>query len=155
MGAIRYLQGDATDPVGDDPKILIHVCNDVGAWGKGFVLAISKRWKDPEKQFKEWHKSQIDFGLGKVQFVRVRPELEVANLIGQVGLRSRQGTPPIRYDALEAGLSTIGDHALTNAASLHMPRIGCGLAGGEWSKVEALIEKTLVSRGLSVTVYDL
>jgi hypothetical protein len=35
-----------------------------------------------------------------------------------------------------------------------MPRIGCGLAGGEWSKVEPLIEEHLCGAGLAVTVYD-
>jgi hypothetical protein len=35
-----------------------------------------------------------------------------------------------------------------------MPRIGCGLAGGDWNKVEAIINKTLISNGLEVFVYD-
>ncbi|WP_436847462.1 hypothetical protein [Streptomyces aureus] len=37
---------------------------------------------------------------------------------------------------------------------MHMPRIGCGLAGGSWSRVEPLVTERLVRRGLSVTVYD-
>ncbi len=151
---INYLEGDATDPAGNDAKILVHICNDVGAWGKGFVLAISKRWKEPERQFKEWHKSQSDHELGQVQFIRVRPDLEVANLIGQVGLRSRKGVPPIRYKAVEAGLSRVAEHALSGGASVHMPRIGCGLAGGEWDRIETLINATLGARGVRVTVYD-
>jgi O-acetyl-ADP-ribose deacetylase (regulator of RNase III) len=39
-------------------------------------------------------------------------------------------------------------------ASVHMPRIGCGLAGGDWSRVEPLILRRLVERGVAVTVYD-
>jgi hypothetical protein len=40
--------------------------------------------------------------------------------------------------------------------SIHMPRIGCGLGGGDWSVVEEAILATLVDiYGLSVTVYDL
>lgn len=34
-----------------------------------------------------------------------------------------------------------------------MPRIGCGLAGGTWARVEEVISKTL--EGIPVTVYDL
>jgi hypothetical protein len=34
------------------------------------------------------------------------------------------------------------------------PRIGRGLAGGEWSKIEPLIEKYLVGAGVAVTEYD-
>nr|WP_218025660.1 hypothetical protein [Capsulimonas corticalis] len=48
--SITYTIGDATDPPRDEPGIIVHVCNDIGAWGKGFVMAISKRWKQPEKE---------------------------------------------------------------------------------------------------------
>ncbi len=43
MKEISYLVGDATTPDTQGPKIISHICNDIGAWGKGFVLAISKR----------------------------------------------------------------------------------------------------------------
>lgn len=36
----------------------------------------------------------------------------------------------------------------------YMPRIGCGLAGGTWPRVEPLVENRLVRRGIPVTVYD-
>ena len=52
---INYLKGDATVPAGDGPKVIVHICNDVGAWGKGFVLAISKRWPTAERDYRKWH----------------------------------------------------------------------------------------------------
>lgn len=36
-----------------------------------------------------------------------------------------------------------------------MPRIGCGLAGGTWDRIEPLIAHRLVEQGIPVTVYDL
>ena len=42
MTEINYLKGDATQPHSQGTKIIVHVCNDLGGWGKGFVLAISK-----------------------------------------------------------------------------------------------------------------
>jgi hypothetical protein len=35
-----------------------------------------------------------------------------------------------------------------------MPRIGCGLAGGKWSRIEPLITARLTDRSVEVTVYD-
>ncbi len=49
---INYVKGDATSPIGDGVKLIVHVCNDIGAWGAGFVLALSKKWITPEKQYK-------------------------------------------------------------------------------------------------------
>ncbi len=35
-----------------------------------------------------------------------------------------------------------------------MPRIGCGLAGGTWARIEPLITTTLCAQDVDVTVYD-
>jgi O-acetyl-ADP-ribose deacetylase (regulator of RNase III) len=153
---IQYLAGDATAPIGRGSRIIVHVCNDVGGWGAGFVLAISRRWSLPESEYRRWYaeRERSGFGLGEVQLVQVEPELFVANLIGQHGIRERGGRPPIRYEAVSAGLAKVRHHALVLGATVHMPRIGCGLAGGTWEEIEPFIQQELTSHGLSVTVYD-
>lgn len=90
MSEITYLRGDATAPHGKGVKLIVHVCNDLGGWGKGFDTA----------------------------------------------------------------LGAVADRAAELGASVHMPRIGCGLAGGKWSRIEPLIEQRLAGRGIPVTVYD-
>jgi O-acetyl-ADP-ribose deacetylase (regulator of RNase III) len=155
MEKITYKIGDATNPISDGNKIIVHVCNDIGGWGKGFVVAISKRWKQPEQKFREWFKAKDNFNLGQVQFVQVEDDLWVANLIGQHKINKDEfGNAPIRYNAILLGLEKVGDFAQEMKATIHMPRIGCGLAGGEWSKIEPLIEKTLLSKEIQTFVYD-
>jgi len=34
---ISYIKGDATAPQGKGVKVIAHLCNDLGGWGKGFV----------------------------------------------------------------------------------------------------------------------
>lgn len=80
---ILYIKGDATAPIGSGVKVITHICNDIGGWGKGFVLALSKKWKMPGRSLSPWYKSQEEFTLGAVQFVNVENELYVANMIGQ------------------------------------------------------------------------
>jgi O-acetyl-ADP-ribose deacetylase (regulator of RNase III) len=174
---ITYLTGDATDPKIPGNKIIAHVCNDIGAWGRGFVLSLSKRWQKPEKQYRSWFSQQenslIDpelsskltigypLELGAVQYVRVelRDVSEekceytyIANMIGQRGILDNDGLPPIRYDALEICLRDVASFAYNTSSSVHMPRIGCGLAGGKWQEIEPLIEKCF--GGIGVYVYD-
>lgn len=157
MKPIVYIIGDATKPQGADNKIIAHVCNDIGAWGRGFVLAISKLSPAPERDFREWYqgRERNDFALGAVQFVSVSPDIEIANMIGQHGIRKSGGVPPIRYDAVETALKIVGEKAQTANASVHLPRIGCGLAGGKWSEIEPLIERLICASGVPVFVYDL
>lgn len=154
---IDYQNGDATRPSGDRPRIIVHVCNDSGGWGKGFVLALSYRWREPERRYRAWHLGEQSqpFALGQVQFVRVEDALWVANLIGQHGMGFRNGLPPIRYEAIQEGLRTVAAKAIELGASVHMPRIGCGLAGGEWKEVERIVCQELVASRVAVTVYDL
>jgi len=155
--SIQFVRGDATAPVGSEARIIAHVCNDVGAWGKGFVLALSRRWPGPAEAFKRWYEGRggNDFAPGAVQFVSVGDGVWVANMIAQHGLRPVDGIPPIRYEALGRCLEQLAIEAKARNASVHMPRIGCGLAGGEWGRVESLIHATLGARDVPVTIYDL
>lgn len=60
----------------------------------------------------------------------------------------------MRYEAIERCLTTLAGHAAALEASVHMPRIGCGLAGGKWARVEPLVRERLCAKGVPVTVYD-
>ncbi|MFJ2777415.1 macro domain-containing protein [Kitasatospora sp. NPDC087315] len=153
---IRYVRGDATAPQAKGVKVIAHVCNDLGGWGKGFVLALSRRWPEPEAAFRHWHRERAgnDFGLGAVQLVRVEPYVWVANMVGQRGIRTARSTGvPVRYEAIDTALTALAGQALALGASVHIPRIGCGLAGGRWERVEPLVTARLVE-GVPVTVYD-
>lgn len=156
MAEIEYVRGDATSPHGKGVKILAHVCNDLGGWGKGFVLALSRRRPEPEASYRRWHRERAgnDFGLGAVQFVQVGPYLWVANMIGQRGMRRGSKGVPVRYEAIDTALGGLAARAAEAGASVHMPRIGRGLAGSRWSRVEPLIERRLTARNIRVTVYD-
>ncbi|MDR1319828.1 MAG: macro domain-containing protein [Gracilibacteraceae bacterium] len=151
---IAYINGDATSPQAKGVKIIAHICNDIGGWGKGFVLAVSKKWSEPEKQYRAWYNSKENFTLGEVQFVQAEQYIYVANMIGQKGIKPGSQGPPIRYEAVEACLSKLAQKAAELNASVHMPRIGCGLAGGRWEKIEPLICRALIEKGVEVFVYD-
>ena len=163
LAALQFVTGDATQPPGDGTRIIVHICNDIGGWGRGFVMALSRRWPEPEAAYRTWHAGRRadapTFALGEVLFVPVEPGIVVANLIGQHHIRSQSGQKPIRYDAVRSGLQKVADHAQTlddpAGVSVHMPRIGCGLAGGKWQEIEPIIRETLLRAGLPVTVYDL
>jgi len=151
-GSLTYLTGDATQPA-DRPAVIAHICNDVGGWGAGFVLALSNRWPEPEAWYRKWHESGEGFDLGATQVVLVEPGLYVANMIAQHDIRPRDGVPPIRYEALRSALADLDDKVAPET-TVHMPRIGCGLAGGTWDEVGPIVKDTLVAAGREVFVYD-
>ncbi|TXS68449.1 Appr-1-p processing protein [Streptomyces sp. me109] len=155
MSEITYARGDATVPSAGGVRLIAHVCNDIGGWGRGFVLALSRRRPEPERAYRAGYRGRAsnDFGLGAAQFVQTEPSLWVANLIGQRGIRSRGEGVPVRYEAIDTALGRLADRAAGLDASVRMPRIGCGLAGGTWARVEPLVTGRLAARGIAVTVY--
>lgn len=168
---INILNGDATELLAK-PAIIVHVCNNKGGWGKGFVLALSAKWKEPEAAYRSWHEHRKDkshvldveclfveskkFELGSVQLVQVEKDMWVANMIAQDGFRRGQdpdGMVYLQYDHLKTALDRVGSFAAVadKGITIHMPRIGCGLAGGTWDKVEEVIDSCKLP---DVHVYD-
>jgi len=156
---VTYVEGDATSPKGEGLKIIAHCNNDIGAWGAGFVMSLSKKWDRPEKVYREWSsKRGGQLPLGAMQLVPVEKGIAVANIVGQTGIRTAKGgVPPIRYEAISRGFGYLAAYALKTCeekVSIHMPRLGCNLAGGSWAKIEPLIDEHFVAHGIPVTVYD-
>jgi O-acetyl-ADP-ribose deacetylase (regulator of RNase III) len=158
FGSLIYVNGDASKANhGKGKKIIAHVCNDMGLWGKGFVMAITDSWgKHPGKLYRKWHKdgAGAHFGLGSVQLVTLTDMVVLANIIGQNGIKTGSKGPPVRYEAIHHGLDAVCWHAVMIGASVHMPRIGSGLAGGEWLKIETIIESMTKKHSVDIYVYE-
>lgn len=144
---IHYLIGDATEPQ-NKPALICHVNNDVGGWGRGFVLALSKKDPRPEQYYRNWYKNRKsscpEFKLGAIQIVPfVDDTMKVANMIAQKDTHPHNNIPPIRYEALKKCLTSAYHYASSNNMSISMPRIGCVLAGGDWSEVEKILKEVM------------
>jgi hypothetical protein len=102
---INYVTGDATAPLGPGPKVVIHVVNNAGGWGKGFVLALSRRWSTPEHAYRRWAAGpRTAFVMGMIQPVPVTHDITVLNLLAQDGFPSPTNPVPLDYDALRVWL---------------------------------------------------
>jgi len=66
-----------------------------------------------------------------------------------------EGQPPIRYESVETALAALAAEVKARNATVHKPRIVCGLAGGRGDPIEPIIERTLCKDGVEVFVYDL
>jgi len=151
---LSFVTGDVTLPQGDGLKIVAHCCNDIGAFGAGVALAIAMRWPSAKRQYVQWHREGNAL-LGSTQFVAVDTNTHVANMVGQHDIVWHNGIPPIRYDALRQCLSAVAARASEWGASVHMPRIGCLRAGGDWKTVGPIVMEDLSAKGVAVTVYEL
>jgi hypothetical protein len=154
---ITFLVGDALRPRGEGRKIVAHVVNDATPnWGgHGFATALRKARPEAQKDFQLWGSSRGALKLGNVRIFAIEPQLSIASLVAQRGYGSASGVRRLRYAALEQSLDQVATYALSQGASVHMPRLGSGQGGAAWPIVQEIVSKTLSSKGVAVYVYDL
>jgi O-acetyl-ADP-ribose deacetylase (regulator of RNase III) len=153
---IVTVRGNALETRGVGPKIIAQIVNDkTPNWGAGFARAVRTKYPEVQLDFKNWANDQPrQFSLGNVHITKVSKELYVVNMIAQHGY-GESTKPRIRYVALRQCLQQLKEIALREGASIHMPRIGTGYAGGNWSYIMELIDEILAIKGIDVTIYTL
>ena len=157
INTINYKIGDAAQPQANTPFIIAHVVNNKArTWGgRGFAKYLKKKLPIVEKDFIKWRQNNPGgFELGAIHKFSPDDKSQIISMVAQMGYGASIG-PRIRYGALKTCLRLVADEALKRSASVHMPRIGCGEAGGSWIIVSELIEDELCNKGLVVYVYDL
>jgi O-acetyl-ADP-ribose deacetylase (regulator of RNase III) len=153
---LTFLRGDATRPRGPGEKIVVQVVNDATPnWGgKGFSMAVLRRWPQLQDEFRSWANSTPrSLSLGRMHVTQAEPDTQVASLVAQRGY-GPSASPRIRYGALKSALEQLAKIAVETRAAVHMPRIGCGQAGGSWDVVEELLTMTLGAARIPICVYD-
>ncbi len=156
-GRIERRYGDALSPGGAGPKVIAHVVNDrTPNWGgNGFAAAVRRKWPHVQDDFRKWTTSNSrNLRLGNVHITDVAPNLHVAHMVAQKGFGSSM-KPRIRYAALQDCLEDLGHLATEIGATIHMPLIGTGHAGGSWTLISELIERVLGKNRLKAFVYQL
>lgn len=149
--AIEYRDGDVRLPARTGTCIVAHVCNDQGGWGAGVALAIGHKWPQARLAYVNWRAR----ALGASQLVQVGEFIYVANMVAQRGFRSAENDRPFDDQAAFECLIWLTNEAQSLSASVHMPRIGCGLGGAQWHEVQPLIEQTLVESAIDTVIYTL
>lgn len=159
---ITYIIGDVLN---DAPclkrKLIVHCCNDIGAWGAGVSGAISKIYPKAEEEYRKWHKFEhymlgtqnIPFKLGQIQIVPVEKFVFVINMIGQKGVVGYNNPKPVKYSAIVRCMEKVYQVCKKLDCEIHAPLFASGLAGGKWETIEELINE--IWHDVPVYIYKL
>ncbi len=139
---IKEIKGNILDT---HCKLIAHGVNCQGVMGSGVAKALYEKYPIVKKEYLYFvnfkHKNlNPDELLGKVSFVDVTIEKTVVNCFTQQNFGT-DGQIYLNFDALTTCLADVLCHAgENNIKEIAIPRIGCGLAGGDWKKVKKAIE---------------
>lgn len=153
---LNYRIGSAVEPVPGDlrnTEVIVHGCNDIGAWGAGFVLALGKVYPYARDRYLDAFTKNRTMQVGDIDLFKVEEGVMVGNLITQYGVRRPGNEVPFSYEGFRECLKKLREQ-MPDHSRVHMPRIGCGLGGATWDQVEPIIREELSDWGVPVVVYD-
>ena len=159
--------GDVTDPqiptCSEPQTILIpHVVNNVGAFGAGVARAVKEKWPKAEKDYQHWFglwnkydRSILGHAFSSIVSYTDDLAIVIVHMFAQDGLRGRQKAQPLDYQQLQSCMEIVPmiGRMISRPFSIHCPKFGAGLGGGDWSIIEKMIRSTWCMQDISVTVY--
>jgi len=131
--------------------ILGHGTNCSNGFGSGIAGQIAKKYPISKKLFHVAHKENIDT-LGSALFCKTNRGKYIANLYTQQTC-GYNGEKYVSYDAIEKCLIGLKSYAENNNLKIGIPKIGCGLGGGNWNVIHEIIKD--VFQDYDVYVYSL
>jgi O-acetyl-ADP-ribose deacetylase (regulator of RNase III) len=153
---IVYKKGDVTKPENKNKFILMHCCNDKGVYNAGVAKAIRRKWNGAYRSYYIYvAKNRSGDILGTVDFWK-NPEKEmyVANCIGQRSY-GRISRKYVNYKALRKCFQQIRKFNENKNYDIICPKLGSGLAGGDWNIISKIVEEEICEYGMNVCVYEL
>ena len=159
MKSIKYVVGqNLFDLLPSKGNVCIaHVCNDVGAWGAGFVVPLAKRFPLAEQAYHDAYQRR-ELILGDTEFIETPDSIVVvANMVAQHEFPNpSKGYPcAVDYEKLRDCLESVAKYFRHKKVELHCPKFGTGIAGGDWKEIEPMIQSIWCARNFGVTIYSL
>lgn len=149
MGTLTHYRGDLFET---DRKVIAHGVNCRGAFGSGVAAQIARRFPDVKRgYFRKHHNGGWD--LGQCQFILTDNKTIVVNMATQEAY-GKAGVH-VDYEAVRRCFEQVLDYCQQAGEGLAIPKVGAGLGGGDWARIEAIIRDCLARRDVEVDVYSL
>tara|TARA_R100000951_G_C2653160_1_gene185157 strand:+ start:8651 stop:9118 length:468 start_codon:yes stop_codon:yes gene_type:complete len=140
-------------------EFIAHGVNCQNKMGSGVAKAIFSRYPEIKKSYHKYYESNIHLALNgaedfltTVQPVEVHDGKVVFNLFTQE-YYGYDGKQYVSYEAIEECFRLLAEEC-DYCTEVAIPKIGCGLAGGDWEIVKELINRVTGNK-LDVYVYYL
>lgn len=146
---IHYIKGDIFE---SSAMAIVNTVNLVGIMGKGIALQFKKQFPANFKLYQKACKNN-EIGIGKLLVTRensVFGEKIIINFPTKTDWRKSS-----EYEYIDAGLKdlirVIDEYKITSIA---IPPLGAGNGGLNWEKVKTMIENSLSSLQIDISVYE-
>lgn len=163
MGIIKTVKGDLVKmALNGDFDVIVHGANCFGVMGAGIAPVVAKAFGGEDDLVRQVDRDfPIPIGskerLGNYSYLQT-DEVLVINAYTQHSTGGRRaGKPDVSYDAIRDVFEKLNlditSHIGKNA-TIGIPLIGCGLAGGNWEVVETIINDATPDLNIILVEYQ-
>lgn len=145
---VKIVQGDLFYA---DVDILAHGCNCKNGFGSG-VAGMMAKFHPRAKTAYHARFFEQGWKLGDVQFVPSNDQI-IANCATQNEYYPRDRMHADYY-AIRQSMEKVKEFAKNAGLSIGVPKIGCGLAGGDWSIVKGILDEVFTDYDVAVYTLD-
>jgi O-acetyl-ADP-ribose deacetylase (regulator of RNase III) len=138
------------DLFASNADVIAHGCNCSGGFGSGVAGIVATKYPKARQYY--YDQCEVGWNLGDVQFVEQWDGKVIANCATQQEYLPR-GVCHADYDAIRSAMMTVKAYVKERGLSVAIPKIGCGLAGGNWDTVRDILVN--VFNDYDITVYHL
>jgi O-acetyl-ADP-ribose deacetylase (regulator of RNase III) len=152
---IIYRTGDLLEA---PEHIICHGCNAQGKMGAGIAVAIRKRYPKAFEDYRALYEAQGNrLELGQVVFAECPDGRVVIDAVTQEFYGRDPSIVYVSYDAIRTAIRRIdawmAARKSAEVESVAFPKIGAGLANGDWDVIAQIIEDE--ARAFQPVVYTL
>lgn len=134
---IEYRKGDL---LAVKRGIVVHGCNSQGVMASGVAKSVKLMYPGAFAQYSHDIVTK-HFGLGDISVYTAAPnELIVVSAITQEFYGREPNTRYVSYDAIDRCFARVFVLAEYVGLTVHIPKIGAGLAQGDWNIISKIIE---------------
>ena len=149
---MKIIKGDLVQMAArEEFDVIAHGCNCFCTMGSGIALQIKKEF--PSAYIADCNSTKGDINkLGQITYSLLdhgfRKPLFIVNMYTQYqyGRDKRYAD----YDAIKSCMIKLGERFSAVGVKIGMPKIGCGLGGGDWNIVSKIIEEQLSHRDITI-----
>ena len=147
---IKYIDGDLVRD-SDQFDVIVQCANCFCTMGAGIAPQIKNKF--PEAYAVDCATVSGDKDkLGTISYTTSARKPIVVNLYGQYGYNGRtHGAIDVDYDAIRSGMKLIKEKF--SGKFIGMPKLGAGLAGGDWNIIEKIIQEELQGEYVVIVNY--
>lgn len=143
---IRYITGDLVKQ-SDEFEVIAHCANCYCTMGSGIAPQIKAKFPEAYAADCATQKGDIN-KLGTISYTENTTPI-IVNLYGQYDYTGRRsGKMDLDYNAIRSALKLMKEKF--SGKRFGMPKIGSGLAGGDWSIIEKIIEEEMMGEYVTI-----